>query len=105
MIRTESDYRTAVKTLALEKKRFPLHEEHFRKQGLTRAEVKKAMEPLRTFHAKLVEEVEFYERLKRGELYDLENLHGLGQLLVSLRIARGLSQRELAKRLGVDEAL
>ena len=32
-------------------------------------------------------------------------MRGLGQLLVSLRIARGLTQRELAERLGVHESL
>jgi transcriptional regulator with XRE-family HTH domain len=52
----------------------------------------------------LKEEVESYERLKRGEFDELENLHGLGQMLISLRIAQGISQRDLAKRLGVHES-
>lgn len=45
-----------------------------------------------------------YERLKRGEFDELRNLHGLGSLLISLRIACGLSQRQLAERLGVHES-
>jgi len=52
----------------------------------------------------LEEEVESYERLKRGEFEDLDNLRGLGQTLISLRIAQGVSQRELAKRLKVHES-
>jgi transcriptional regulator with XRE-family HTH domain len=52
----------------------------------------------------LEEEVESYERIKRGEFEDLDNLRGLGQLLISLRIAQGVSQRELAKRLKVHES-
>ncbi len=32
------------------------------------------------------------------------NLHGLGRSLVALRIARGISQRDLAERLGVHES-
>ena len=50
------------------------------------------------------EEVESYERLKRGEFEELENLRGLGHLLISLRIAQGISQRELARRLDVHES-
>lgn len=51
----------------------------------------------------LKEEVESHERLKRGEFEQLENLRGLGHLLISVRIAQGISQRELAKRLNVHE--
>jgi hypothetical protein len=67
-------------------------------------EVKRAMAPLRSFNLKLVEEVEAHERLKRGDLGELDNLHGLGRTLVALRIALGLMQRELAERLDVNES-
>jgi transcriptional regulator with XRE-family HTH domain len=42
--------------------------------------------------------------LKRGEFEELDNLRGLGHLLIALRIAQGVSQRELAKRLDVHES-
>ena len=45
-----------------------------------------------------------YERLKRAKFDELRNLEGLGQLLVGLRIATGLTQRQLADRLGVHES-
>ncbi len=35
---------------------------------------------------------------------ELTNLHGLGRMLVALRIALGFTQRELAERLGVHES-
>jgi ribosome-binding protein aMBF1 (putative translation factor) len=44
------------------------------------------------------------EHRKRGELGEIRNLHGLGRTLVALRIALGLTQRELAERLGVHES-
>jgi transcriptional regulator with XRE-family HTH domain len=44
------------------------------------------------------------KRLKRGEFEELDNLRGLGHLLISLRIAQGISQRELAKKLDVHES-
>jgi ribosome-binding protein aMBF1 (putative translation factor) len=52
----------------------------------------------------LQEEVESYERLRRGEFDDLDNLRGLGHLLIATRIAQGISRRELARRLGVHES-
>jgi ribosome-binding protein aMBF1 (putative translation factor) len=62
------------------------------------------MDPLRSFHLQLEEEIQSYERLRRGELDALVNLHGLGRTLIALRVARGLSQRQLAERLQVHES-
>ena len=42
--------------------------------------------------------------MKRGEFEELENFRGFGHLLISLRIAQGVSQRELARRLNVHES-
>jgi len=67
-------------------------------------EVQRALDPMRSFHEQLAEEVASYERLRRGELGELTNLHGLGQTLVALRIATGLTQRQLAEVLGVHES-
>jgi ribosome-binding protein aMBF1 (putative translation factor) len=62
------------------------------------------MDPMMSFHQQLKEEVESYERLRRGEFEELRNFEGVGQLLVALRISEGISQRELAERLGVHES-
>ena len=62
------------------------------------------IDPMESFHLQLKEEVESYERLKRGEFEELDNLRGLGHLLIAVRIAQGISQRELAKRLEVHES-
>jgi plasmid maintenance system antidote protein VapI len=43
-------------------------------------------------------------KLKRREFDELANFRGFGHMLISRRIARGLTQRELAKRLGVHES-
>jgi len=71
---------------------------------LSSAEVKRTIDPLRSFHGQLAEEVASYERLRRGEVGEVLNLHGLGQMLVALRIAAGMTQRELAERLGTHES-
>jgi ribosome-binding protein aMBF1 (putative translation factor) len=104
MIRNENEYREAVRRLDEEKARLNQHCEHLNSMGLSAEEVKTALDPMRSFHEQFKEEVESYERLKRGEMAELMNLHGLGLTLVGLRIALGLSQRELAERLSIHES-
>ncbi len=104
MIRNENEYKEAVGRLSEEKCRLDEQLARLKESGLGDEEIKRVMDPIRSFHEQLQEEVTGYERLKRGEFDGLENLHGLGSLLVSLRIAQGLSQRELAARLGVHDS-
>jgi len=104
MIRNEVEYQEAVKRLKEERGRYDEHERDLVRMGLKPDEVKRAMDPLRSFNLQLEEEVATYERLKRGDLGELDNLHGLGRTLVALRIALGLTQRQLAERLDVNES-
>ncbi len=104
MIRNEAEYQEALSRLEEERKRLEEHRGRLAEMGLKDDELKRALDPLRSFHLQLEEEVQSYERLKRGDLGELFNLHGLGHMLVALRIARGLTQRELAARLGVHES-
>ncbi len=104
MIRNESEYKEAVQRLTDEKSRITQHRARLIEQGLDKRAVKNVMDPMESFHLQLQEEVTSYERLIRGEFEDLENLRGLGHLLVSLRITRGMTQRELASRLNVHES-
>ena len=105
MIRNDAEYREAVARLAAERLRLAEHADAWTAAGFTAVEVARLKAPLESFHAQLVEEVEAYERLKRGEFGDLENFEGLGRLLIGLRIARGMTQSALAVRLGVDESM
>ncbi|MAX24159.1 MAG: transcriptional regulator [Phycisphaeraceae bacterium] len=104
MIRNENEYREAVQRLADEKQRIAQQKAELEKMDLSPDEVKRVLDPMRSFHLQLQEEVESYERLKRGEFEEIRNLRGLGHLLIALRIARGISQRQLAERLGVHES-
>jgi len=103
MIRNEKEYREAVERIRQEKDRLGRQEAELKAMGLGPAEIKRALDPKRSFHQQLEEEVVSYERLKRGEFDEVLNLRGLGQLLISLRIAQGLTQRQLAEKLGVHE--
>ena len=104
MIRNEAEYEDSVKQLRAQAERIREQEAELGGMDLSREEIKRAMDPVRSFHKQLNEEVESYERLKRGEFDELRNLAGLGQLLVALRLAQGLSQRQLAERLTVHES-
>ena len=104
MIRNESEYQEASARLADERNRLADHRRRLQEVGLNDEEIKRVIDPMESFHLQLKEELESYERLKRGEFEELENLRGLGHLLISVRIAQGVSQRELARRLGVHES-
>jgi predicted XRE-type DNA-binding protein len=104
MIRNETEYKEATQRIREEKSRLDQQEEKLKEMGMSDDEMKRAMDPMRSFHAQLEEEVASYERLKRCEFDEIQNLQGLGNLLVGLRIARGVSQRELANRLGIHES-
>jgi len=104
MIRNETEYQEASERLAQERQRLVEHKARLKTAGLTDEEIKRVIDPFESFHLQLKEEVESYEKLKRGEFDELDNLRGLGHLLISIRIAQGLSQRDLAKKLNVHES-
>jgi len=104
MIRNENEYHGAVQRLADDKQRIVQQKAELEKMDLSPDEVKRVLDPIRSFHLQLQEKIESYERLKRGEFEAIRNLRGLGYLLIALRIARGISQRQLAERLGVHES-
>jgi len=104
MIRNETEYREAVQRLTDERGRLATYQAELEKSGLAPDAIMRAMDPLRSFHLQLAEEVEYYQRLKRGDPGAIHNLHGLGRFLVGLRIALGLTQRQLADKLAVDES-
>lgn len=104
MIRNESEYKEATARLKDERKRLDEQRKQLKASGLSAKQIKRAVDPMESFHLQLVEEVESYKRLKRGEFDEIRNLRGIGRLLIGLRIAQGLSQRELAERLEVNES-
>jgi len=104
VIRNEQEYKLALRRLAEDDQFLEAQRQAFVAAGLAPEEVERALEPTMSFHAQLREEIEWYERVKRRDFGTLRNLAGLGRLLIALRIASGLTQRELADRLGVSEA-
>jgi hypothetical protein len=79
-------------------------EEKLEGLGLSKEEVNRALEPMFSFRTQLEEEVEWYERVRRRDFGVIRDLSAVGTLLIALRIAIGLSQWELADKVGVSEA-
>ena len=104
MIHNEKEYAEAINRLTEENDRLSLYRKRLKEEGLSAEAVQRVVDPMESFHLQLKEEVESYERLKRREFDELDNFRGFGHMLISLRIAQGITQRELAKRLGVHES-
>lgn len=105
MLKSEAEYRRAVAEVTEQRGRLEQQIERLRGEGLTEDQVRVAMEPLWAYHRQLAGEIDHYERIKRGEFDALRNLERLGELLIAVRIYLGLTQAELAERLGVDPSV
>lgn len=104
MIRTEKEYELMNRRLERDKSFISKQKDHFADMGLSKEEIELTMQPTLSFYAQLVEEVEAYEKMRHGDLGDIENLTNIGRWLIGARIAKGWSQKELSKKLGVSES-
>ncbi len=104
MIKTQREYEEAKARIEQDKELAAVQRRRLEEAELSPEEIERGMEPLLSFHAQLVEEVEWYERIRERDFTILSNLSNLGRLLIALRIANGLTQRELARRLEVNES-
>jgi DNA-binding XRE family transcriptional regulator len=103
MIRDENEYKDAVRRLGEQEERLKQQAAQLKQTKLSKDAIKRVLDPVRCFHDQIKEEVAGYKRLKRGEFDELQNFAGIGRLLIALRIAKGLTQRELAERLELSE--
>ena len=104
MIRTDREYQEALARLEKDRDVIRQQRERLETMDLSSAEVQRALEPTMAFHEQLVEEVETYDRMRRGDIDSVWSLDEVGRILIGLRISAGLSQRELAGRLKVSES-
>ena len=104
MIRNENECQAALQRLTDEQSMLKKQHSELKQMDLSKEEIKRAIDPLRSFHEQLQEEVASYERLRRGEFDELTNFEGIGRMLIAIRVAQGLSQRELSERLDVHES-
>lgn len=107
MIRTKREYETALKKLVQNDEALIGQRKELERLGLSGEEINLAMSPLVNFRNQLKDEVNIYEGIKNRDwnlILKLADPHHIGRFLIALRIAYDLSQRDLAKLLGVTEA-
>ena len=104
MIRTDFEYRNAVRRAQEDKDIMALQRKGFADQGFTEDEVEVLMQPSLSFHAQLTDEIKWYQNVRSGNELPVMRIGNIGRMLIALRISRGLTQKQLAQRLGVSEA-
>lgn len=104
MIKTQREHEEALRRIEQDKELAAIQRRRLEEANLSPDEIERGMDPLLSFQAQLIEEVEWYERIRRGDFALLKDLSDLGRLLIALRIAHGMTQRELAARLGISES-
>ena len=104
MIRTEAEYKRALDRLRRDAEVIEAQRKHLVDMGLASDEIERAMQPVLSFNEQLKEEVETYEQMRRGDLGVLHHLTAIGRWLIGIRIAKSMSQSELAELLGVSPA-
>jgi ribosome-binding protein aMBF1 (putative translation factor) len=102
MIRTDAEYKKAQEKLDQEQKTLQRQREQLEKMDLADEEAERALEPMISFRDGLREEIETYERMRRGDLSVLHDLRSVGRWLIGARIAKGWSLSELADKLDVS---
>lgn len=104
MIKTDTAHKKAVEKLKEDILFIQSEKRRFKEMDLNEEQIEKAVEPLITFHKQLEEEVIYYEKIKRGEFDPIINFSTIGKSLIAFRIFIGMSQQELADKLGVSES-
>jgi hypothetical protein len=102
MIRNENEYRASVEKLTGHEERLAQQKVSLKEEGLTPSQIKRGMDPLISFTEQLREEIAYYEHLKQGNVPDIEGFSTIGHVLIALRIAQNVTQKELASALGTD---
>ena len=102
MIRTDAEYQKAQEKLDQEQETLQRQREQLEEMDLSEEEVERALEPMISFRDGLREEIETYERMRRGDLSVLRDLQSIGRWLIGARIAKGWSLSRLADELGVS---
>ena len=105
MIKNETEYRLTKRRIEQSKDVALRMREQLIAEGLTAEQIERVMEPTLTFQQGYVEEARWYERVRAGDIMPIQSLGHIGQVLIGLRIAHAMTQKELAERLSVSEGV
>ena len=103
MINNEKQYHKSMSIVKDGEKTLALERTSLEKEGRTPEEIKRFLAPTRSFLQSIVADIEWYENAKNGIIPPMESLETIGQILVALRIAKGLTQEQLAEKMKVAQ--
>jgi DNA-binding XRE family transcriptional regulator len=104
MIKNETAYQKALEKMKQDNDFIAKEKIRFKEMELNEEQINMAVEPLISFHEQLEEEVEYYERVKRGLFNPIHKFTDIGKSLIAFRIYMNMTQAELARKLDVSEA-
>jgi len=102
VIKTEQEYRRCLEQIQQHEALLKEQRKELQKMGLSEEQIEQGLGPARYFQERMQREVAEYEKHKSGQFDMSCNLDNIGRQLIAFRIYKGLSQAELAKRLGVS---
>jgi DNA-binding XRE family transcriptional regulator len=101
MIYSDTEYQKALQQIADSDKYFESEGKKLSKKGYSVEEIERLLSPSMSIMEDLKNDIDWYERMKRGDL-GTGDLEYLGRMLIGLRIASGLTQKELANCLEIS---
>lgn len=104
MIKNEAAYQKALEKLKTDLEFITNEKKRFKEMELDKEQIEMAVQPLISFHEQLKEEVNYYEKIKRGIFNPIHKFTDIGKSLIAYRIYIGMTQAQLAERLDVSEA-
>lgn len=104
MIKTQAEFREAHRRLQQLEQNIAIAADNLRSRGLTDAEINESIAGLLREHGQIQQEISWFQEAKKGHAVSQCKLKDIGSLLISLRLAKGLSQKDLARLLKVSSA-
>lgn len=105
MIRNQKEYSVSRRQLADLSVAIEEQRSELASLGYDETQVNRGTYSLRRMRTQIAQEMAEYESLRQGNVPRLTKLSDLGRWLIANRIALGVTQRELARRLGISEAV
>ena len=104
MIKSQREYEETYQRLSAMRGATERQRTSLQAAGFTPEHVELGLQPLLAMQDQMQGELDWYDRARHGDIIPLPSLRSIGLSLIALRIANGLTQRQLAERLGVNEA-
>lgn len=104
MIRTDREAEAAKMQLSKLQELYDTQLADLKRKGLSEEQAKESLSSSWTYASQCQEEIKLYENLRNGILPPAEHFSSRGNFFVAARIAKGMSQRELADKMGSKES-